>query len=177
MTTLRTCALALTALLLSSAAYAQDTLTLIGSGSSAFETPPIAGAGTSSATCTLNRTAATFACTATVFNIVDLTAGHVHVGGPGVAGPVVMNIPSLPLRISDDFTLTWTWTNADLILRPAQGVNKLADVFEACASGNCYLNFHTSANPGGEIRMQLCPRGDGRAANTFYGINACTIDR
>ena len=177
MTTLKTCAAAIASVfMLASAGYAQ-TLTLIGSGSSAFEVPPIAGAGTSSATCTLNPSAATFACTATVYNLVDLTAGHVHVGGPGVAGPVVMNIPNLPLRISDDFTLTWTWTNADLILRPAQGVNKLADVFEACSSGNCYLNFHTTANPGGEIRMQLCPQGDGRAANTFYGINACTIAR
>jgi hypothetical protein len=178
MTTLKTCAAAAAfVLLLASAGYAQDTVTLIGSGSSAFETPPIAGAGVSAATCTLTRSAQTFSCTARVHNIVDLTAGHVHVGGPGVAGPVVMNIPNLPLRITDDFVLSWTWTNADLILRPAQGVNKLADVFESCSSGNCYLNFHTTANPGGEIRMQMCPVGTGRTANPFFMINVCDPGR
>lgn len=159
---------------LSGAAYAQDTLTLFGSGSGAFETPPVATAGVATATCTLNRVDATIACTARVHNIVDLTAGHIHVGGPGAPGPVVIPIPGIPLRSSDDFTLSWTWTQSDLQLRPAQGVLKMADLFESCSSGNCYLNFHTTANPGGEVRINLCPQGDqSRFANQFYLINVC----
>ena len=166
-------------LLLSAPASAQDTLTIAGSGSGAFETPPIASAGVGTASCSLNRLSAEIACTARVHNIVDLTAGHIHVGGPGTSGPTVMNIPLLPLRLSDDFTLSWTWTAADLTQRPAQGVTKLLDVFEACSSGNCYLNFHTSANAGGEIRINLCPQGtsEGRAANPFFAINVCKPDR
>ncbi len=156
---------------LSGAAYGQDTMTITGSGSSVFETPPIASAGVATATCTLNRVTSAIACTARVHNIVDLTAAHIHVGGPGVAGPVIMNIPNLPSRSSDDFVLSWTWTPADLTLRPAQGVLKMADVFEACSSGNCYLNFHTSGNPGGEIRINLCPMGT--TGNPFFQINVC----
>jgi hypothetical protein len=155
-----------------------NTITLFGSGSGAFETPPLATGGVASATCTMNRTSVEISCTARVHNIVDLTAAHIHVGGPGVAGPVLMNIPGLPLHVSDDFTLSWTWTQSNLTLRPAQGILKMADVFEACSSGNCYLNFHTAQNPGGEIRLNLCPQGpEGRAANTFYSINVCRPDR
>lgn len=157
------------------AGHAQsNTLTLFGSGSGAFETPPIASAGVATATCTMNRTTVEISCTARVHNIVDLTAGHIHVGGPGVAGPVVLNIPSLPTRTSDDFVLSWTWKESDLTQRPAQGVLKMADVFESCSSGNCYLNFHTTANAGGEIRINLCPQGEeSRFANHFYLINVC----
>ena len=151
-----------------------NTLTIFGSGSGAFETPALATAGVATATCTLNRTTAEIACTARVHNIVDLTAAHIHVGGPGTAGPVLMNIPDLPLRRSDDFVLSWTWTERDLTLRPTQGILKMADVFEACSSGNCYLNFHTTANAGGEVRINLCPQGEeNRYANTFYLINVC----
>ena len=157
-------------------AHAQSsTLTLFGSGSGAFETPALATAGVATATCTLNRTTVEIACTARVHNIVDLTAGHIHAGGPGTAGPVLMGIPGLPLRSSDDFVVSWTWTERDLTLRPAQGVLKMADVFEACSSGNCYLNFHTGANAGGEVRINLCPQGeDNRFANPFYLINVCS---
>jgi hypothetical protein len=151
-----------------------NTLTLFGSGSGAFEAPPVAGAGVGTATCTLNRTTVEISCTARVHNIVDLTAAHIHVGGPGAAGPVVMPIPNLPLRSSDDFVLSWTWKESDLTLRPAQGVLKMADVFESCSSGNCYLNFHTTANPGGEVRINLCPQGEeNRFGNQFYLINVC----
>jgi len=156
-----------------------NTLTLFGSGSGAFEVPPVATAAVGTATCTMNRTTAEFACTARAHNIVDLTAAHIHVGGPGAAGPTVIDIPNIPLRVSDDFVLSWTWRESDLTgtlgrLRPAQGVLKMADLFEACASGNCYLNFHTTANPGGELRIQLCPQGEeNRFANQFYLINVC----
>lgn len=159
---------------LSSVGYAQSTMTLAGSGSGAFETPPLATAGVATATCTMNRTTVEISCTARVHNIVDLTAGHIHVGGPGVSGPVLMDIPGLPLRASDDFVVSWTWTERNLTLRPAQGVLKMADLFEACSSGNCYLNFHTTQNPGGEVRINLCPQGDeGRSANQFFSINVC----
>jgi hypothetical protein len=89
-----------------------------------------------------------------------------------------MNIPGIPLRGSDDFTLSWTWNERNLTLRPAQGILKMADVFEACSSGNCYLNFHTSLNPGGEVRINLCPQGEQtRFANEFYLINVCHPSR
>ena len=165
---------------LSHVGHAQSsTLTLFGSGSGAFEAPPVASAGVATATCTMNRTTVEISCTARVHNIVDLRAAHIHVGGPGVAGPTVIDVPGIPLNTSDDFVLAWTWKESDLTgtlgrLRPAQGVLKMADLFESCASGNCYLNFHTAANPGGEIRINLCPQGEeNRFGNPFYLINVC----
>lgn len=158
---------------LSGTAFAQDTVTVQGSGSSAFETPAIAGGGVAHGSCTITRSSQQFGCTARVHNLVDLTAGHIHVGGPGVSGPVAINIPDLPLRISDDFTLSLVWTERDLILRPAQGINRMMDLIEACSSGSCYLNFHTTQNPGGEIRINLCPQSDSRAGNPFFSINIC----
>ena len=163
---------------MSETAYAQDTVTVFGSGSGAFETPGIASAGVTTATCTFNSTTVEIACSARVHNIVALTAGHLHIGGPGVSGPVVIGITGLPTGSSDDFVHSWTWTESDLRLRPAQGVLKIADVFEACTSGNCYLNFHTTANPAGEVRVNLCPQGeDNRFANGLYQINVCAPGR
>ena len=140
--------------------------------------PAVASAGVTTATCTLNSTTVEIACSARVHNIVALTAGHLHVGGPGASGPVVLGIPDLPTGSSDDFVHSWTWTESDLRLRPAQGVLKIADVFEACASGNCYLNFHTSANRDGALRINLCPQGEeNRFANQLYKINVCAPER
>ena len=166
------------------AAYAQNTVVVSGSGSGAFEIPGIASAGVATATCTFNGTTVEIACSARVHNIVALTAGHLHIGGPGVSGPVVLGIEGLPTGFSGDFAHSWTWTESELRTRPAQGVLAIADVFEACASGNCYLNFHTTANRAGEIRVNLCPQGEsprvrgesreeGRFANQFYEINVC----
>jgi hypothetical protein len=89
-----------------------------------------------------------------------------------------MNVPNLPLRVSDDFALTWTWTNADFTARSAQGINNITDFFQACSSGGCYINFHTTSNPGGEIRAQLCPQGERREdANPLYAVNVCAAGR
>jgi hypothetical protein len=154
-------------------------VTIFGSGSGAFETPAVASAGVAQATCTMNSTTVAIACTARVHNIVGLTAGHMHVGGPGASGPVVLGISGLPVGSSDDFIYSWTWTESDLRLRAGQGVLKMADVFESCSSGNCYLNFHTATNPGGEIRINMCPQGaaEDRFANGLYQINVCAPGR
>lgn len=154
-------------------------VTIFGSGSGAFEQTPVATAGVATATCTLDSTALQIACTARVHNIVNLTAGHLPVGGPGASGPVVLGITGLPTGGSDDVVHSWTWTESDLRLRAAQGVLKMADVFESCASGNCYINFHTVLNPSGEIRINMCPQGaaEDRFANGLYQINVCSPRR
>ena len=157
------------------AASAQTTVTISGSGSGVFEDPKVAGGAVGWATCTLNRFARQIDCSARVYNILDLTAGHMHIGGAGIAGPVILPIPNLPLRISNDFSHTWTWKDADLAPRDNQGIHTLEDVFDACASGNCYLNFHTTLNPGGEMRINMCP--ESRASNTYTGVDVCHPDK
>ena len=153
----------------------QETVTISGSGSGAFEDPKVGGGAVGYATCTLNRTTKQIDCTARIYNIVDLIAAHLHVTGPGIAGPVALPIPNLPLRISNDFGLTWAWTESNLARLPRQGINSMDDVLETCSSGNCYLNFHTVRNPDGEVRVNMCP--DGRESNTIVAIDVCHPDR
>ena len=54
-----------------------------------------------------------------------------------------------------DFTLSQRLSSANLVVRATQGINTMADAVQALTGGNCYINIHTSTNPGGEIRGQL----------------------
>ena len=155
-----------------SATPSSGQVTISGSGSGASEAPPVSGGGVAFASCTLNRTAETIVCQTRVFNIVDLTAAHLHLAGPGTSGSVVIPLPGLPLRTSGSFAQTFTLSAGDLIPRPTQGVRRFRDLLNSCAAGNCYLNYHTTRNRGGEIRVQLCPAS--REANTFNRIAVCT---
>jgi hypothetical protein len=90
-----------------------------------------------------------------IFNIPSgTTAGHFHVGGPGLAGPVVVNL-SPPPQISNDYVLSGTVNAANLTARPEQGVRDWEDFIQSLIGGQTYLNIHTNVNPGGEIRGQL----------------------
>jgi hypothetical protein len=90
-----------------------------------------------------------------IFNIPSgTTAGHFHVGGPGLAGPIVVNL-SPPPQISNDYVLSGTVNASNLTARPEQGVRDWEDFIQSLIGGQTYLNIHTNVNPGGEIRGQL----------------------
>ncbi|MBI4429710.1 MAG: CHRD domain-containing protein [Ignavibacteriales bacterium] len=73
--------------------------------------------------------------------------GHFHAGPPGVVGPVVKNVASGGARA--DTTISGVWTTSD-------GTQPLTSaLIDSLFSGKLYLNFHTTANGGGEIRGQL----------------------
>jgi hypothetical protein len=82
------------------------------------------------------------------------TAGHIHVGSAGLAGPVVLNFPNIPGR-TGDFTLSFRLNETAFVARPAQGINTMDDIIQAIVAGGAYVNIHTQQNPGGEIRGQL----------------------
>jgi hypothetical protein len=82
------------------------------------------------------------------------TASHFHVGDAGVAGPVVVNFTVQP-NISNDFAISGTATATDLVPRAAQGINSWEDFIQALLLDNIYVNVHSTANPGGEIRGQV----------------------
>jgi hypothetical protein len=65
-------------------------------------------------------------------------AAHIHTGAPGVNGPV-----TIPLTKDGD-----TYT-------AAAGAKLDADGVKAFKAGNLYVNVHSAANKGGEIRGQL----------------------
>ena len=79
---------------------------------------------------------------------------HFHVGGPGVAGPTVVNIP-FPPQISNDYRLTGSATSTNLTPRSDQGIRSWEDFAQSLMGGQIYINIHSNNNPGGEIRGQV----------------------
>ena len=69
------------------------------------------------------------------------TVAHIHMGPSGQNGPVI-----IPLVKSGDNT--WS-VPGNTVLSSAQ--------FDAYRAGNLYVNVHSAAHPGGEIRAQLKP--------------------
>jgi hypothetical protein len=70
------------------------------------------------------------------------TAGHIHNGAAGVNGPIIV-----PLIGGVGVTEGSMSVPAGTVLPPAQ--------LDALMSDGLYVNIHTSANPGGEIRGQI----------------------
>jgi len=75
------------------------------------------------------------------FEGMSATAAHIHQGAAGMNGPVIV-----PLTKNSDTSFS---VPAGAKLTDAQ--------YAAYKAGNLYVNVHSVANPGGEIRMQLKP--------------------
>jgi hypothetical protein len=91
-----------------------------------------------------------------VFNIpTPTTAGHIHIGPVGIAGPVVINFPEALVGRTGDFAMNFRVGPAQFVARPAIGINSMEDAMQAILLGNSYVNIHTQQFPGGEIRGQL----------------------
>ena len=118
------------------------------------EVPPVSTTATGLATVTLNGEQTELALTLEFSGLGSApTAAHIHVGAPGANGPIVFTLATAPLSSPVSGTLT----AARLEPRPAQGINSFEDAVNAILSGNAYVNVHSEANPGGEIRGQLAP--------------------
>jgi hypothetical protein len=105
--------------------------------SGANEVPPVAtnAAGTGLITINADHTVSGS------INVTGMspTAAHIHEAAPGVNGPIIV-----PLAKSGDTTFT---VPANAKLTDAQ--------YAAYKAGNLYVNVHSAAHPGGELRSQL----------------------
>ena len=142
---------------LSAAAHAQaQTLTFTAQLHGGNENPGVVTGSAGTATVTWNPASGSGTYRVEVYNMpVGTTQSHIHVGAPGVNGPVVINFTVPAGGISNDFALTGTFGCSDVTVRAAQGINSCEDFSQAIALGNTYVNVHSTANPGGEIRGQL----------------------
>ncbi|GIV17774.1 MAG: hypothetical protein KatS3mg022_3209 [Armatimonadota bacterium] len=77
----------------------------------------------------------------------DIVGAHIHVGAPGVNGPVIYNLDGGA-----------SWSGSGVIFSRFITGALFPTAYEAdLLAGNTYINIHTPAHPGGEIRGQLIP--------------------
>jgi CHRD domain len=92
-----------------------------------------------------------------------VTQAHIHCGAAGVNGPVVAFLAGFHDRgwdVDGKWVGTASIDASNVITRAASatcptGVNNLADIIKLMNEGNAYVNAHTIAFPGGEVRGQL----------------------
>lgn len=115
----------------------------------AQEVPPVTTAANGQFNATAGANSLTWAAQAYG---VGITMAHIHVGAAGTNGPIVAFLFGPDAGGQNQLNLSGTITEANLT-GPLAG--KWADFSKALAAGQLYVNFHTLANPGGEIRAQL----------------------
>lgn len=141
-------------LLFSAQAQAQ-TFTFTADLNGGNEVPGVVTGAGGTATVTLNATTNTITWVIDVYNLpTGVTAGHIHVGSPGVGGPTVINF-TVVTNTSNDFRISGSAVATDLTVRAAQGIGSFDDLKQAMLNGDTYVNIHTQANGGGEIRGPL----------------------
>ena len=143
-------------ILVASAQAQAQTITFNAQLSGGNEVPAVVtgSAGTAVVTWTTTTKAGTYRVD--VYNMpVGTTASHIHVGASNVGGPVVINFSVPAGGISNDYALSGTFACSDVVPRAPQGINSCEDFEQALMLGNTYVNVHSTANPGGEVRGQL----------------------
>lgn len=87
-------------------------------------------------------------------DILGVAGAHLHCAPAGLNGPVVVFLAgSLPGGFDGDVQIRGT-LNQGNIVGPACGAT-LAELVDSMRAGNVYVNVHSVANPGGEIRGQV----------------------
>lgn len=102
-----------------------------------------------------------------VANIDNVVAAHIHLGAPGVNGPVVAFLygPAAPGGGPSNGVLAEGTITAANLVGPLAG-HPFSDLIDAMRAGNTYVNVHTNDGvpptntgpgdfPGGEIRGQI----------------------
>ena len=109
---------------------------LIATLDGAQETPPVVTAASGTATAFLNLPFRTVDYDVRTTGVAG-TVAHIHVAPFGISGPVVKPLVGSPSQ----------WAGTTTPMTAAQASDLLA--------GNHYINVHSAAHPGGEIRGQL----------------------
>ena len=105
----------------------------------AQEVPPVSTSGSGRSTISVASDRSVSG--AVIVTGMEPTAAHIHQGDKGANGPVI-----LPLTKTAPMTFS---VPAGAKLTDAQ--------YAALKEGKLYVNVHSAAHPGGEVRMQMAP--------------------
>ena len=91
--------------------------------------------------------------------ITNVLMGHIHIGAAGVAGPVAVWLyPGGPPPVLISGSYGGVVASGTITARNLAGPlanQQLPALITAITEGRAYVQFHTQANPGGEIRGQI----------------------
>ena len=161
------CAVALLTLLAATAQAQTQVFTTFLSGLN--ENPPNNSAGTGFSTVTLNLTMHTFNVVVNFSGLTGtVTASHIHAPAtPGGIAGVATQTPTFsgfPLGVTSgtynmtfDMTLASTWNPSYITANGGTPAGAETAFVSAVQNGQSYLNIHSNAFPGGEIRGFLVP--------------------
>ncbi len=106
-----------------------------------YENPPVVTDYSAAATFIYTDSTNTLGYDVRFTTPVTLTAGHIHSGPAGINGPVIHPLNAAVTNISREA--------GNVVLSAAEEALLL--------NGGLYVNFHTTANSGGELRGQIVP--------------------
>jgi hypothetical protein len=119
------------------------------------ETPPNSSNAFGGSLVTLDSINSTLAFEVAPSGISGPTASHIHRGAAGVAGPVIINFATSPAqflngRVSGSGAISTLQSSSFL-------ASDLTALASPSTANGFYVNVHSPAFPGGEIRGQLVP--------------------
>ena len=141
---------------------AASSFTFKASASGEQEVPPVMTETSGSVLIRFDRALRDVDYVLTIRRGVGITQAHLHCGAAGANGPVVACLFPLSAGGVDvnGRLAKGTLTNDGLTPGDCGGINvsNIASLFAAMREGLIYLNVHSMANPGGEIRAQWYPK-------------------
>jgi hypothetical protein len=120
------------------------------------ETPPVTTSASGEASFTLEADLGILHYTVGVTNIVSATASHIHLAPVGKSGPIVFGLFN-----TSQGTLDATHPLGGCLQLTGKNLLDLV-------TGYYYVNVHTAAHPGGEIRGQLTLPGQGGLQSSLF---------
>lgn len=112
------------------------------------EVPPVTTDASGSCEATVSADAFNVSCT---HDVTDLVAAHIHMAPAGVNGPIVF---FLDFNTSFTASVTAESLEEQAMTFPVAGIS-FSEFWDLLHSGGLYINVHSPANPGGEIRGQI----------------------
>ena len=88
-------------------------------------------------------------------DILAVAGAHIHCGAEDENGPAVAFLAGAVPPAGFDGKVTVVATLTDASILPTECGSNIAELLDAIRAGNTYVNVHSAANPGGEVRGQI----------------------